>query len=277
MLRTEMSSVPPRRCSEHDLALDRHGGCVVCRRALNVSVPQHELNTSSSGLGWAFGLALLLAGGATAWAVSGGRAATREPSANPLQISATALTVRPPTADELEKSSDPDELARASKLNAARSDKVADPPEQLARLEAQKLEAEARRQEQQAEALRERDRLAEQRKLEEAERDRKRHEEVKRQLDGMAAAGARRGVTITMYSTSWCGACAQARSYMEREHIAFTDFDVEKDVAARARAQALNPRGSVPTIAVDDEVLIGFSASSLQSRIELATQRRGGS
>jgi glutaredoxin len=64
---------------------------------------------------------------------------------------------------------------------------------------------------------------------------------------------------------------------MQAENIAFIDLDVENDLAARSRAHALNPRGSVPTITIDEELLIGFSPTSLESKIERAARRRSGS
>jgi glutaredoxin len=115
------------------------------------------------------------------------------------------------------------------------------------------------------------------RMLEEKDRDAKRHEAVKRDLAALGLASARRNVNITMYSTSWCGVCKQARAYMQQQQISFTELDVEHDPTARARQRVLNPRGSVPVIAVDDEVLIGFSASSLENRIDRAARHRTGS
>jgi glutaredoxin len=116
-----------------------------------------------------------------------------------------------------------------------------------------------------------------QRQRDEKERDAKRHEIVKRELDGLELAAARRSVNITMYSTSWCGVCKQARAYMQQRQISYTELDVDHDEAARARQHTLNPRGSVPTIAVDDLVLIGFSPESLEDRITRAAKQRRGS
>lgn len=83
-------------------------------------------------------------------------------------------------------------------------------------------------------------------------------------------------VRITMYSTRWCGVCKTARNYMQQNSIAFTDIDVEHDTAAGAHLMQLNPRGSVPTITIEDEVLVGFSAAALNSAIERAAHRPAG-
>ena len=64
---------------------------------------------------------------------------------------------------------------------------------------------------------------------------------------------------------------------MAERQIPFTELDAERDAAASAKQHALNPRGSVPTIAIDDEVLIGFTPESLEKRIDRAARRRAGS
>jgi glutaredoxin len=118
---------------------------------------------------------------------------------------------------------------------------------------------------------------ATQRAREEKARDAQRHEAIKRDLEAMGLASARQNVEITMYSTSWCGVCKQARAYMLQRQIRFTEFDVDHDPAANAKQHILNPRGSVPTITVDDQLLIGFSPESLEKRIDRAARRRAGS
>jgi glutaredoxin len=115
------------------------------------------------------------------------------------------------------------------------------------------------------------------RQRDEKARDAQRHEAIKRELDAMGLASARQNVQITMYSTSWCGACKQARAYMLQKQIRFTELDVDHDIEANARQHVLNPRGSVPTITVDDELLIGFSGEALEKRIDRAAKRRAGS
>lgn len=77
---------------------------------------------------------------------------------------------------------------------------------------------------------------------------------------------------ISMYSTSWCGACEQARAYLRKHEIPFIEYDVEEDRNAARRMRELNPRGVVPTIVVDDYVMVGFNAAELNQRIELASQ-----
>jgi len=79
-------------------------------------------------------------------------------------------------------------------------------------------------------------------------------------------ANSRKRVSIVMFSTSWCGVCKRARAYFEKEGIAFVEHDVDKNQAARAEYLALNPKRSVPTIKVGNEVVVGFSERAARLR-----------
>jgi mycoredoxin len=94
----------------------------------------------------------------------------------------------------------------------------------------------------------------------------------KREDERVAASVA--SIQVEMYSTSWCGYCAQARAWMNGHGVAYSDHDVERDPAARARKQELSPGGGVPVFEIDGLVLKGFSAGSLQNALAQAAARR---
>jgi glutathione S-transferase len=50
--------------------------------------------------------------------------------------------------------------------------------------------------------------------------------------------------------------------------------DIDSGPAAKAANRRYNPRGSIPTIVIDDEVLIGFSSTRINRAIEGAAKRR---
>jgi glutaredoxin len=108
--------------------------------------------------------------------------------------------------------------------------------------------------------------------------DERRHQEVMAAIAARERARATSSVAITMYSTSWCGACKKARDHMRAQGIAFDERDVDDDPAAKAQQLLLNPSGSVPTIDIDGrEVLVGFGASHLDAAINRSVARRTGS
>ena len=262
-----MSSVPPSRharCAQHALAAGPDGKCVVCRRASGVvvSVRAPDVATGGSKL---LRAAVAVAAVGAALAASLGFAMRPSPL-QPLPAAPEPVVRPQPIAAKV--------VSQDSAEAAAKAHDLAESLRKLERDEAERREL--------ALALAEKDAAERavadaERKREELERDRKRHEAVKKELDAMALGSARRNVAITMYSTSWCGACVKARGYMQAKNIAFTELDVEHDAAARAKARSLNPRGSVPTIAIDTEVMVGFSPESLESRITRAAKKRAGS
>jgi glutaredoxin len=180
----------------------------------------------------------------------------------PLQpMAASARLTEAPS----EPSSEQRELDKAKAADLAAS------LEMLERAEAERVQkqqlAAAQAEEQRKSTLAARDH-------EERERDRARHEEVTRDLDRQAFNKLRGNVQITMYSTDWCGVCQRARAYMRDKRIPFREFDIDLDEQARVRAHALNPKGSVPTITIDKELLIGFSPDSLEAHISRAARAK---
>lgn len=85
---------------------------------------------------------------------------------------------------------------------------------------------------------------------------------------------ARRRVPVVMYSTAWCGVCKRARAYFEEKRIEFQEHDVDKDPQARADYELLNPRRSVPTLKIGDEVVVGFGAAAVERALDAAARKR---
>jgi glutaredoxin len=68
---------------------------------------------------------------------------------------------------------------------------------------------------------------------------------------------------VTLYSTTWCGYCKQARRYFERNSIAFEEYDVETSARGKADYKAMKGRG-VPIILVGEQRMNGFSPDSFE-------------
>jgi glutaredoxin len=81
-------------------------------------------------------------------------------------------------------------------------------------------------------------------------------------------------VDVVVYTTSWCPACKQAKSWMNAHGMAYDERDVEASVAYSRELRSLNPRGSIPTFDVEGQVLVGFSDSALVRAMEQAARRR---
>ena len=70
--------------------------------------------------------------------------------------------------------------------------------------------------------------------------------------------------TVTMYATSWCGYCAQARAYFAKKGVPYIEHDVEKSQAAHAEFKRLGGRG-VPLIVHGANTMRGFRAESFDA------------
>ena len=84
-------------------------------------------------------------------------------------------------------------------------------------------------------------------------------------------AAARAG-DVTLYSTSWCGYCRQARGFLEQRGVAFTEKDIEKDPGAREEMQqkcraARKRPGGVPVLDVKGSMIMGFDPAAMEAAL----------
>jgi glutaredoxin len=75
---------------------------------------------------------------------------------------------------------------------------------------------------------------------------------------------------VTIYGTSWCGACRAAREYMTAHKIPFVDKDIERDpAAARELAEKASrmgvPTDRVPVLDVRGRLLLGFDPARVEA------------
>lgn len=89
-----------------------------------------------------------------------------------------------------------------------------------------------------------------------------------------ALARVRDQVEVVVYYAPWCGYCTKARAYLAQRGIRSVEHDVDSDTNASTRHRRLNPRGSVPTIEIDGQVLVGFDAGGIERAIERAARAR---
>jgi glutaredoxin len=66
------------------------------------------------------------------------------------------------------------------------------------------------------------------------------------------------GVQVVMYSTQWCGYCAKTRQFLDKNRIAYHDFDIEKSTKARREYESLGGAG-VPLLVVNKQIVHGYN------------------
>jgi len=89
-------------------------------------------------------------------------------------------------------------------------------------------------------------------------------------------AGAAGTPVVTIYGTSWCGACRAARQYLSERKIPFADKDIENDpAAARELADKASkmgiPTDRVPVIDVRGRLLLGFDRARIEALLGEST------
>ena len=75
---------------------------------------------------------------------------------------------------------------------------------------------------------------------------------------------------VTIYGTSWCGACRAARQYLTERRVPFADKDIEADpAAARELSEKASkmgiPTDRVPVIEVRGRLLQGFDRARIDA------------
>jgi glutaredoxin len=83
-------------------------------------------------------------------------------------------------------------------------------------------------------------------------------------------AGDAGAAVVTIYGTSWCGACRAARQYLTSRGIPFADKDIERDpAAARELSEKATkmgiPTDRVPVIDVRGRLLQGFDRARIDA------------
>ncbi|MCD0482823.1 mycoredoxin [Streptacidiphilus sp. ASG 303] len=60
-------------------------------------------------------------------------------------------------------------------------------------------------------------------------------------------------MSVTMYSTTWCGYCRRLKGQMDREGIAYTEVNIEQDPASAQFVESVNNGNqTVPTVLFAD-------------------------
>ncbi len=70
---------------------------------------------------------------------------------------------------------------------------------------------------------------------------------------------------VTIYSTPTCPWCKRTKEYLSQKGIAYLEYNVAEN--KEAASEMINKSGqmSVPVISIDDEVVVGFNQSKLDS------------
>jgi glutaredoxin-like YruB-family protein len=75
---------------------------------------------------------------------------------------------------------------------------------------------------------------------------------------------------VTVYSTTWCGFCHQAKKYFDSIDVKYNDVNVEKDQKAAEKMVEKSGQMGVPVITIGDDVIVGFDRPKIDHALKEA-------
>lgn len=77
------------------------------------------------------------------------------------------------------------------------------------------------------------------------------------------------GVSVTMYTTTWCGYCQRLKKQLQREGIEYAEINIEEDPAAAEKVEQVNGGNrTVPTlIFADGSALTNPSIAQVKQKV----------
>ena len=74
--------------------------------------------------------------------------------------------------------------------------------------------------------------------------------------------------SVALYSTSWCGYCKEARAFMQRNNIRYSEYDIEKSSSAKHQYEKMGGRG-VPFLVQGSKTVQGFNPNRYRAFFNL--------
>lgn len=79
--------------------------------------------------------------------------------------------------------------------------------------------------------------------------------------------------SITVYSTSWCGFCVQAKKYFDSINVKYKDINVEENHQAAEDMVQKSGQMGVPVIEIGKDIIIGFDRPKIDAALQAAGLR----
>jgi glutaredoxin len=70
---------------------------------------------------------------------------------------------------------------------------------------------------------------------------------------------------VVLYSTSWCGYCKKAVSYMQQNKIPFSERNIESNALYKTEYKAAGGKGGVPFLVFGSKTMMGYNESQISS------------
>jgi glutaredoxin-like YruB-family protein len=76
---------------------------------------------------------------------------------------------------------------------------------------------------------------------------------------------------VSIYSTPWCHFCQMAKEFFKANSIAYTEFDVSKDMERRKEMIDKTHQMGVPVIDIDGKLIVGFNQDVIAKELGVKT------
>ena len=73
---------------------------------------------------------------------------------------------------------------------------------------------------------------------------------------------------VTVYSTTWCGFCHQAKKYFDSIGVKYTDINVEEDQKAAEEMVKKSGQMGVPVIEIGESIVVGFNKPKIDDLLK---------
>ncbi len=78
---------------------------------------------------------------------------------------------------------------------------------------------------------------------------------------------------VKLYKLSTCSHCKSLKDFLERNEILFDYVDIDllekkERKATMKELRQINPKGSLPTIQIGDQVVVGFKEEEIKEALE---------
>lgn len=73
---------------------------------------------------------------------------------------------------------------------------------------------------------------------------------------------------VTVYSADWCAFCHAAKDYLNKLGVAYTEKNVEEDIAFAKEAVEKSGQTGIPVLDIDGTIIIGFDRPKIDATLK---------
>jgi len=76
-------------------------------------------------------------------------------------------------------------------------------------------------------------------------------------------------MTVTIYSTTWCHFCKEAKKFFTENNVKFKEINVEEDQEAAREMVEKSGQMGVPVIDIDGTIIVGFDRTKIKKALKM--------